>query len=68
VTTSRTTNRALRIPGVLLQVEERLTQFRVELDHLEGPLQLCARCSPGGPVSYWTRDLAEHRVPPGSPS
>ncbi|WP_449405102.1 DUF7558 family protein [Halopiger aswanensis] len=27
---------------------------------LEGPLQLCARCSPGGLATYWTRDLEEH--------
>lgn len=30
--------------------------------HLEGPLQLCARCSPGGPATYWTRDLEKHLV------
>ena len=40
----------------------RLTRFRVELGHLEGPLQLCARCSPDGPATYWTRDLDEHLV------
>jgi hypothetical protein len=34
----------------------------VELGHLEGPLQLCARCSPGGPATYWTRDLEPHLV------
>jgi hypothetical protein len=39
-----------------------LTRFRVELGHLEGPLQFCARCSPGGPATYWTRDLDEHLV------
>ncbi|WP_312621484.1 hypothetical protein [Haloarcula sp. 1CSR25-25] len=39
-----------------------LTRFRVELGHLEGPLQLCARCSPGGLATYWTRDLEEHLV------
>ncbi|WP_449271762.1 DUF7558 family protein, partial [Halonotius terrestris] len=39
-----------------------LTRFRVELGHLEGPLQLCARCSPGGLATYWTRDLTEHLV------
>jgi hypothetical protein len=40
----------------------RLTRFRVELGHLEGPLQLCERCSPGGLATYWTRDLEEHMV------
>jgi hypothetical protein len=39
-----------------------LTRFRVELGHLEGPLQLCARCNPGGLATYWTRDLEEHLV------
>jgi hypothetical protein len=39
-----------------------LTRFRVELGHLEGPLQLCARCNPGGLATYWTRDLKEHLV------
>ena len=39
-----------------------LTRFRVELGHLEGPLQLCERCSPGGLATYWTRDLEEHLV------
>ncbi|WP_455768341.1 DUF7558 family protein, partial [Haloferax volcanii] len=38
------------------------TRFRVEIGHLEGPLQLCARCCPGGPATYWTRDLEEHIV------
>ena len=32
---------------------------------LEGSLQLCARCSPGGPATYWTRDLEEHVVKTG---
>ena len=30
--------------------------------HLEGPLRLCERCSPGGLATYWTRDLEEHPV------
>jgi hypothetical protein len=34
----------------------------VKVGHLEGSLQLCARCSPGGPATYWTRDLEEHLV------
>lgn len=29
---------------------------------LKGPLQPCARCSPGGRATYWTRDLEEHLV------
>jgi hypothetical protein len=40
----------------------QLTRFRVELGHLEGPLQLCGRCSPGGPATYWTRDFESHVV------
>jgi len=39
-----------------------LTRFRVEVGHLEGPLQFCERCSPGGLATYWTRDLEEHLV------
>lgn len=54
--------------GLVVDTIAALTRFRVEIGHLEGPLQLCARCSPGGPATYWTRDLAEHRVRPGSSS
>ena len=54
--------------GLVVDTIAALTRFRVELGHLEGPLQLCARCCPGGPATYWTRDLAEHRVRPGSSS
>jgi len=39
-----------------------LTRFRIELGHLEGPVQLCKRRSPGGLATYWTRDLKEHFV------
>ena len=39
-----------------------LTRFRVELGHLEGTIQLCARCSPDGLATYWTRDLEEHLI------
>ena len=39
-----------------------LTRFRVELGHLEGPLQLCERCSPDVLATYWTRGLKEHLV------
>jgi len=39
-----------------------LTRFSVELGHLVRPLQFCAHCSPGGPATYWTRDLEEHLV------
>jgi len=39
-----------------------LTRFRVELGHLEGPLQLCKRCNPSGLATYWTRDIEEHLV------
>jgi hypothetical protein len=36
--------------------------FRDDLGHLEGPIQVCARCSPGGTATYWTRDLEAHIV------
>ncbi|PSP91625.1 hypothetical protein BRC87_02335 [Halobacteriales archaeon QS_4_66_20] len=29
---------------------------------LTRPLQLCARCSPGGPATYWMHNLTEHLV------
>ena len=48
--------------GLVVDTIAALTRFRVELGHLEGSLQLCARCSPGGPATYWTRDLEEHVV------
>jgi len=48
--------------GLIVDALAALTRFRVELGHLEGPLQLCARCSPGGPATYWTRDLDDHLV------
>ena len=31
-------------------------------EHLDGPLQLCDRCSSGGPATHWTRDLEDHLV------
>ena len=43
----------------------RLIRFRVELGHLEGPVQFCARCSPGGPATYWTRNLDQHLIREG---
>jgi hypothetical protein len=48
--------------GLVVDTLAALTRFRVEFGHLEGPLQLCARCSPGGLATYWTRDLEEHLV------
>jgi hypothetical protein len=48
--------------GLVVDTLAALTRFRVELGHLEGPLQLCARCSPGGLATYWTRDLGEHLI------
>lgn len=39
-----------------------LTSFRVQLGHLEGTLRLCARCTPDGPATYWTRNLEPHIV------
>lgn len=41
---------------------EALTRFRVELGHLERPLQLCVCCSPGGLATSWTRDFEEYLV------
>jgi len=46
----------------ILEMLAALTRFWVELGHLESPLQLCARCSPGDLATYWTRDLKEHFV------
>ncbi len=48
--------------GLVIDALAALTRFRVELGHLEGPLQLCARCHPGGLATYWTRDPTEHLV------
>jgi hypothetical protein len=48
--------------GLVVDTLAALTRFRVELGHLEGPVQLCERCSPDGPATYWTRDLEEHLV------
>ena len=48
--------------GLVVDALAALTRFRVELGHLEGPLQLCARCSPDGPTMYWTRDFESHAV------
>ena len=48
--------------GLIVDALAALTRFRVELGHLEGRLQLCARCCPGGPATYWTRDLDDHLV------
>jgi len=48
--------------GLVVDTLAALTRFRVELGHLEGPLQLCERCSPGGLATYWTRNLEEHLV------
>ena len=48
--------------GLIVDALAALTRFRVELGHLEGPLQLCERCSPGGLATYWTRDLEAHMV------
>lgn len=48
--------------GLVVDTLAALTRYRVELGHLEGALQLCARCSPAGPATHWTRDLEEHLV------
>ncbi|MFC7116588.1 hypothetical protein ACFQH2_18785 [Natronoarchaeum sp. GCM10025703] len=48
--------------GLVVDALAALTRFRVEFGHLEGPLQLCEHCSPGGLATYWTRDLEKHMV------
>ena len=48
--------------GLVVDTLAALTCFRVELGHLEGPVRFCARCSPSGPATYWTRDLEAHLV------
>ena len=51
--------------GLVVDALAALTRFRVELSHLKGPLQFCARCSPGGPATYRTRELDQHLVREG---
>jgi hypothetical protein len=48
--------------GLVVDTLAALTRFRVELGHLEGPLQLCEHCRPGELATYWTRDLEAHMV------
>nr|WP_237560656.1 hypothetical protein [Halostella litorea] len=48
--------------GRIVDTLPALTSFRVELGHLDGTVHLCVRCSPGGPATYWTRDLDDHVV------
>jgi hypothetical protein len=48
--------------GLIVDALAALTRFRVELGHLEGPLQFCERCSPSGLAMYWTRELEEHVI------
>lgn len=48
--------------GCLVDAVAALTRYRVQLAHLEGTLHLCARCSPTGPTTYWTRDLGTHLI------
>jgi len=52
--------------GLVVDTLTALAWFRAELGHLEGPLQLCKRCSPGELATYWTRDLKAHFV--GTPA
>jgi len=53
---------ACDVCGLVVDALAALTRFRVELGHLEGPLQLCDRCSSGSLATYWTRDLEAHIV------
>ena len=48
--------------GLVVNALAALMRFCVELGHLEGPLQLCARCSLNGPSTYWARDFESHVV------
>lgn len=48
--------------GLIVDALVALTRFRVELGNLEGTLHLCARCSPAGKATYWTRPLEDHIV------
>ena len=48
--------------GLVVDALAALTRFRIELGHLEGPVQLCEQCSPGGLATYWTRDLEAHLI------
>ncbi|WP_115864520.1 DUF7558 family protein [Halorussus litoreus] len=48
--------------GLVVDALPALTSFCVAIGHLEGTLHLCARCSPGGPATYWTRDLDAHVI------
>lgn len=46
--------------GLIVDTLPALTSFRVAIGHLERTLHLCARCNPGGPATYWTRDPDAH--------
>ncbi|QCS44457.1 hypothetical protein [Natrinema versiforme] len=46
--------------GLVVDTLAELTRFCVELGHLKGTLQLCARCNPSGLAAYWTRNLEDH--------
>lgn len=48
--------------GLIVDALPALTSFRVLLGHLEGTVRFCARCAPGGPATYWIRDLKGHVV------
>jgi hypothetical protein len=61
----RTEHRDARLDEMVATVVDTLaalTWFCAELGHLDGPVQLCARCSPSGLATYWTRDLQKHLV------
>ena len=62
---SRTPTNAITSPVTVVDwssTRSRRSRIRVELGHLGGPLQLGARCSPGGLATYWTRNLEERLV------
>ena len=48
--------------GLVVDTGAALTRFRVKLGHLEGTLRFCEQCSPGGLVTYWTRNLRDHVI------
>ena len=48
--------------GLVVNCLAALTNFRVQIGHLEGVLQLCANCALEGPATYWTRELEPHVI------
>jgi hypothetical protein len=49
--------------GLVIEMAAALTRDLTVFGHLEGPLQYCPRCGPGGAATYRTRDPEAQRVP-----